>query len=157
MDLFRSCVVIGLGFWIGGLSLFLGIITPVSFRRFGKDGAGQYLGALFPAVDRWSMFWGGVSCLGLYGLFLHRHFQIRSLRLEFPVALIYLLSLHAGLVLHPQITDLRRRIAEPKFAGTAHLEKLRYCFSRLHRRSVQLHAVILLLGWFSILLLPWIL
>jgi len=152
--IFSNCASIALGLWVGGLSLFLGVVTPVSFRRFGKEEGGQYVSALFPAVDRWEMVWGGVACGVLYLIFFNRHFLLRSLVLELPVAVMYLLTLHAGLVLHPQISNLRRWIADPKFAGTAHLEKLRYCFARLHKRSVQLHAVILFLGWFSLGLLP---
>ena len=152
--IFSVCASIALGLWVGGLTLFLGVITPVSFRRFGKEEASQYVGALFPAVDRWNMVWGGAACGALYLILFNRHFLPRSLVLELPVAVMYLLTLHAGLVLHPQISDLRRRIADPKFAGTAHLEKLRYNFARLHKRSVQLHSAILFLGWFSLGLLP---
>ena len=152
--IFSNCASIALGLWVGGLSLFLGVVTPVSFRRFGKEEGGQYVSALFPAVDRWGMLWGGVACGALYAVFLNRHFVPLSLMLEIPVAVMYLLTLHAGWVLHPQITDLRRRIADPKYAGTAHLEKLRYNFARLHKRSVQLHGAIIFLGWFSLGLLP---
>lgn len=135
--IFSSCASIAMGLWVGGLS-------------FGC----RYTDTPSRALDRWGMVWGGVTCGALYGVFLGRHFLLRSLVLELPVAVMLLLTLHAGLVLHPQISDLRRRIAEPKFAGTAHLEKLRTCFARLHRRSVQLHTVILFLGWFSLGLVP---
>ncbi len=135
--IFSNCASIALGLWVGGLS----------FGYWRGDTSSS-------PMDRWGMFWGGVSCGALYLIFFNRHFLLRSLALELPVAVMYLLTLHAGLVLHPQITDLRRWIADSKFAGTAHLEKLRICFARLHKRSVQLHAVILFLGWFSLGLLP---
>ena len=67
-----------------------------------------------------------------------------------PAAAMLLLMLHAAWILHPQIRDLRRKIADPKFSGTAHLAKLKFCFDRLHRRFVQLKRVILLLGGFSL-------
>jgi hypothetical protein len=98
------------------------------------------------ALDRWGMIWGGAACFFLS--------MSRSLFLELPVAVMFLLTLHAGVVLHPQITDLRRQIADPKYAGTARLMKLQYCFDRLHRRSDQLRGAILLLGWFSLGLMP---
>jgi len=78
----------------------------------------------------------------------------RILFLEIPLGVMVLLAIHSRWILHPQISDLQRRIADPKFAGTAHLEKLRTCFARLHKRSVQLRGVILFLGWFSLGLLP---
>lgn len=66
-----------------------------------------------------------------------------------PAAAI-LLTLHAAWILHPQIADLQRKIADPKFAGTAHLAKLQFCFGRLRRRFAQLQRVILLLGGVSL-------
>ena len=70
----------------------------------------------------------------------------RWVLIALPVAAMLLLTLHVVWILHPQIADLRRKISDPKFTGTAHLAKLKFCFDRLHRRSVQLQRAILLLG-----------
>ena len=137
MNIVSTCAAISLGLWVGGLS----------FGAWRRDVASA-------ALDRWGMIWGGAACLSLYGVFLGRHFATRSLFLELPVAGMFLLTLHAGMVLHPQITDLRRQIADPKYAGTARLMKLQYCFDRLHCRSNQLRGATLLLGWFSLGLIP---
>lgn len=137
MTIFSNCAAISLGLWVGGLS----------FGAWRRDVAS-------PALDRWGMIWGGAACFFLYMAFLGRHFQAGFLFLELPVAGMFLLTLHAGVVLHPQITDLQRQIADPKYAGTARLMKLQYCFDRLHRRSDQLRGAILLLGWFSLGLMP---
>lgn len=106
------------------------------------------------ALDRWGLIWGSASGLFLYMAFLGRHFESRSLLLEVPVALMGLLTLHAVFVLHPQIADLRRQMADPKYAGTARLAKLQACFNRLRLRSVQLRVGTLFLGWFSLGLVP---
>ena len=145
---------IALALWVGGLSLFSLVVTPVSFRRLPKEEAGRFVGLLFPAVDRWAVVWGTIATLSLLVTFLNRHFAPRSLALEIPVGIMLLLSLHSAYILHPQIQELRRKMALPEFQGTAHLEKLRFAFSHLHRRSVQLHTVMLVLGWFSLGLLP---
>lgn len=137
MTLFSICGAISLGLWVGGLS----------FGTWRREVASA-------ALDRWGMIWGGAACFFLYMAFLGRHLETRSLFLEFPVAGMFLLTLHAGVVLHPQITDLRRQIADPKYAGTARLMKLQYCFDRLRHRFDQLRGVILILGWFSLGLMP---
>lgn len=129
MAIFGTCAAISLGLWVGGLS----------FGAWRHEAASA-------ALDRWGMIWGGAACFFLY--------MAHSLFLELPAAVMFLLTLHAGVVLHPQITDLRRQIADPKYAGTARLMKLQYCFDRLHRRSGQLRGAILLLGWFSLGLMP---
>ena len=131
-----ACAVISLGLWVGGLSF--------GARRRKVASA---------ALDRWGMIWGGAACLFLYMVFLGRHFAARSLFQELPVAGMFLLTLHAGIVLHPQIADLRRQIADPKYAGTARLMKLQYCFDRLRRRSDQLRGATRFLGWFSLALI----
>ena len=68
----------------------------------------------------------------------------------FGFGLTLVLILHSLWIFNPQITQLRRKIADPKYAGTAHLEKLRYCFNRLHRRAVQLRIAILVLAALSV-------
>lgn len=137
MTVFSAGAAISLGLWVGG----------VSFGVWRRNVASA-------ALDRWGMIWGGAACFLLYMVFLGRHFAARSLFLELPVAVMFLLTLHAGVVLHPQITDLQRQIADPKYAGTARLMKLQYCFDRLRRRSGQLRGAILFLGWFSLGLMP---
>ena len=154
MSAIKSCIFIGLGLWVGGLSLWMGVIAPVSFRLLGREEAGRILNALFPPVDRWLMTWAIVSAGSLFFYFLNRHFTPRSLVLELPVALMFCLNYYTAVVLHPQVRDLRRRLNLPEFQNTSHLEKIRFAFDRLHRRSVQLHAVILFLGWLTLGLVP---
>ena len=149
-----NVVTISLALWVGGLSLFALVVTPVSFRRLPKEEAGRYVGILFPAVDRWAVIWGTVALGSLLLVFLNRHFAPRSLVMEIPMGVMFLLSLHSAYILHPQIQDLKRRMALPEYQGTAHLDKLRFSFGRLHRRSVQLHGLLLVLGWFSLGVLP---
>lgn len=149
-SVFSSIAQIALALWVGGLALFMGVVAPVSFRRFSREEAGRYLGVLFPAVDRWTLVWAVVTCASLYGLFLKQHFAPRSLVLELPVAAMAALTYYAGVVLHPQIQDLRRRLTLPELQGTAHQAKLEFAFGNLHRASVRVHAAILFLGLFAL-------
>lgn len=105
-------------------------------------------------VDRWSVGWGTVTCIALAGALLNRHFEPASLALELPVGVMLLITLHGAYVLHPQIQDLRRKIALPEYAGTARLEKFEFCFRNLHRNSVRIQMVNLVLGWYCLGILP---
>jgi len=154
MPIIKICASIGLGVWVGGLTLWMGVVTPTVFRSLKKEEAGRFLGVLFPAVDRWASVWGLVSAGFLFLLFYGRHFEPRSLVLELPVLVMLILTLYCTFILHPQVRDLKGKLGREEFQGTAHLETVRFAFSNLHKRSVQLHLLILILGWFSLGLVP---
>lgn len=154
MPIFQIAASIGLALWVGGLSLLLCVVSPVVFRSHEKEAAGRFMGLLLPATDRWMSVWGGVTVAALLLFFVDRHFEPRALFLELPVGAMFLLTVYCTYVLHPQIRDLKSRLAQPQFQGTAHLETIRFSFHRLHKRSLQLHLAILALGWFCLGLAP---
>lgn len=146
MSIFRICAAIALALWVGGLSLFMGVVIPVSFHSFGKGEAARFLETLFPAVDRWCLVWAAVTVGVLFAL--------RSLVLEVPVGLMFVLTLYTTRILHPEIHEVKRKLQLPEFQGTAHQQSIQFAFNRLHQRSVQLHGVILTLGLLSLGLTP---
>ena len=150
----QICAWIGLALWVGGLSLLMGVVTPVTFKALQKQEASRFLELLFPAAERWALVWGGVTVGALLALFLNRHLQLRSLMIEAPVGLMFLLNLHLAVILHPQIQELKRKINLPQYQGTSHQQTMQSAFTRLHRRSVQLHLLLLTLGLFSLGLAP---
>ena len=154
MEILKSCAAIALSLWVGGLTLFVGVVTPVSFRSLGREEAGRTVGFLFPAVDRWACVWSVAAVISLAGFYWGRHFQPRSLVLEIPVAVMAALTVHLVWILNPQIAEQRQLLDQPEFQGTVHAEKFRFGFNRLHRLSVRVHAVILFLGWLALALVP---
>jgi uncharacterized membrane protein len=50
--------------WVGGVAIFTFVLTPVIFKSYDRDMAGQIVGVLFPAYFRW-----GLGC-GLVGLIM---------------------------------------------------------------------------------------
>lgn len=151
---FASCAAVALSLWVGGLTLFLAVVTPALFRSLSREEAGRISGLLFPAVERWAAVWSAVSCGALFALYLGRHFQPRSLVMELPVLAMTVLTVYLTWILHPQINEQRELLAKPEFQGTVHAEKFRFAFGRLHRLSVRVHAVILFLGWLVLALIP---
>lgn len=134
------------------MTLFVGVVIPAAFRALPKEEAGRVVGLLFPPVERWGSLWALAACGTLLLLFHGRHFEIRSLVLEIPLAVSAVLTFYSAWVLQPELQDVRRRLPQPEFQGTAHLEKLRFSFNRLHRLSVRLHGAILFLGWLTLCL-----
>ena len=154
MATFRICAAIALSLWVGGLSLFVGVVAPVAFHAFERQEAARFLGVLFPAVDRWCLVWGVVAVATLFLTFLNRHFAPASLVLEIPVGIMCALTLYVVLVLHPEIHELKRKLDLPELQGTAHQQTIQFTFNQLHHRSVRLHGVILTLGLLSLGLTP---
>jgi len=154
MAVLKICAAISLSLWIGGLSLFVGVVVPAAFSAFQKEEAARFLGALFPSVDRWTLVWAAVTSGALFLVFLNRHLEPSSLVLELPVGVMFALTLYLGLILHPEIHDLKEKLDLPEFRGTAHQQTIQFAFERLHRRSVRLHGFLLFLGWLSLGLTP---
>ena len=148
----NACLVLSLALWIGGLTLFVLAVIPAVFRSFPKEEAGRLVGLLFPPVERWVSVWALAALVVLLLRFHGRHLEPRSLVLEIPLIAAALLTFYSAWVVQPEAQDVKRRMDQPEFKGTAHLEKLRFSFNRLHRLSVRLHGAILFLGWLTLCL-----
>lgn len=116
---------LAIAFWVGGVAIFSFVLTPVIFKSFDRDTAGQIVGFLFPAYFRW-----GLAC-GLAGfvtlLFLRGRNFIPSL-----VIILVMLSLSAfgAFYIEPKAAALKREI--PSFVTTPKDHPLRKEFSKLH-------------------------
>ncbi len=154
MMVFKILTLIGLALWVGALALFIVVVAPITFRSFPKEDAARFMGMLFPAVDRWSLIWGGVTCGSMYLVFMGRHLAWRSLALELPSALMLWGVFHCAFVLHPQIRELKRKLALPEFRGTAHKQTIQFAFNNLHKRSGGLYLSILVVGLLLLGLFP---
>jgi len=152
--IFKICAWISLSLWIGGLVLWTAVVTPAAFRCFKKEEAGRFLRPLFPAVDRFLLVWALVAAGAIFLSFWNQHLSPQALALEVPVGVMSGLTVYLVEILHPQIRDLSKDLADSKYQGTAHLEKIRFAFNRLHRLSVRLHVIILTLGFLSLGLCP---
>ena len=154
MNPLAVCAFVALTFWVGGLTLFDAVVIPALFRALPREEAGRTAGLLFPAVERWISVWALVACVALLFFFRDRHWEVRSLVLELPVAVMAAFTLYSAWILQPEIQEVRGRMQQPEFQGTTHLEKLRFSFDWFHRLSVRLHGIILFLGWLTLTLLP---
>lgn len=127
-----------LALWIGGMSLFTFVLTPVIFRSFGRDAAGEIVGRLFPGYFLFNLV---LSILAL------AVFLLASKRGKAYVLCLLLLGAAVainGFVkygLHPKIRAVKEEISS--FTGTAPDDPLRKRFSRLHAASSILNLMVL--------------
>jgi uncharacterized membrane protein len=135
--IFDSVYVLALASWVGG-NLFLSFgVAPLIFRVLGAEMGARFVRALFPRYYAWGAISGAIALPAFLGVPLS-YPEYRGPMVAVQAFLILagiLIMLYAGNSLTPAINAARD-------AGPA--EQAR--FERLHRRSVVLNAVVLLIG-----------
>jgi D-alanyl-lipoteichoic acid acyltransferase DltB (MBOAT superfamily) len=136
-----------LAIWLGGMFLFSMVLAPTAFAVLPtRDLAGLMVGTTLQKVNIISC-----SCIVLLVLLtllsfvlkkkrprLHRHILIVFALISLSIAL------YAGLGIDPRMHTLRTRIQT--FSNQMPDDPLRLEFDRLHRRSVNLFGINLVLG-----------
>ena len=116
---------LAIAFWVGGVAIFSFVLTPILFKSYDRDMAGQIVGVLFPAYFRWGLDCGLVGLVTL--LFLRGRNFVPSL-----VIIVVMLALTAfgSFYIEPKAAALKKEI--PSFVTTPKDHPLRKEFSRLH-------------------------
>ena len=132
--------------WVGGVTIFTFVLTPILFKSYDRDMAGKIVGVLFPAYFRWNL-----AC-GLVALVTHlvmrgRHFV--------PVLVIVLvmisLSAFGAFYIEPKAAAIKKEI--PSFVTTPKDHPARKEFSRLHGISAVCNLTVFLGGVALVVLL----
>jgi hypothetical protein len=129
-----------LSLWVGGIFLFTFIVTPVIFRSYTRDIAGEIVGKLFPSYFIFSL---AVSAITLIVFLLS--FPDRNARVYLPSVVLLIaavvISLYVSVRLHPEIRKVKQEIAS--FQATSPDDLLRKKFRSLHAQSAVLNLIIL--------------
>lgn len=129
-----------LSLWVGGIFLFTFVVTPVIFRSYGRDMAGEIVGKLFPS---YFLFCIVVSVLSLVFFLVssqNRALPGHNLSLFLLTAAV-VLSLYVSVRLHPEIKRVKQEIAS--FEATSPDDPLRKKFRSLHAQSAILNILML--------------
>lgn len=111
--------------WLGGVTLFTFVLTPILFKTQARDLAGKIVGVLFPGYFRYGLVCGVVA---LACLLLQRGPRF----VPALVLLVMMLGATAfqAFVIEPKAADIKTRIVS--FETTSKDDPLRKEFSRLH-------------------------
>ena len=131
---------LALSLWIGGIFLFTFIVTPVIFKSYGKDMAGEIVGKLFPSYFLFSVIISIISLILFLISFQNRAVSGHTLSLVLLVAAI-LISLYVSGRLHPEIRSVKQEIAS--FETVSSEDPLRKKFRSLHAQSAILNILML--------------
>ena len=129
-----------LSLWIGGMAIFTFVITPVIFKSFGRDTAGEIVGKLFPVYFPYNLV---ISLLTLIFLFLLRSAATRS---GYKVSVILIgiaviINVFLIFKLHPEVRKVKAEIhsVETTSPDSPIMKK----FRRLHGVSMILNLLLL--------------
>lgn len=129
--------------WVGGMSLFTFIVTPVIFKSRGRDAAGEIVGAIFPYYFRYCLAAIGIALIARIaaGSAFHGVRQIAGTVLV--VAALSLSGWHTY-ALAPRIESVKATVSS--FETVPEEYPSRKEFSRLHGISMALNLAVLAAG-----------
>ena len=138
-----SLYTLFLSLWVGGMSLFTFIVTPVIFRSFARDLAGRIVGELLPGYFLYNLILAAAA-LALF-------FMTAAVRTAFASRLSLVL-LSAALIinvfivfkLHPEAVKVKQEVTS--FEREPPDSPARKKFARLHGVSAALNLVLLVDG-----------
>jgi uncharacterized membrane protein len=134
---------LALALWVGGMSVFTFVVTPVIFRTQGREAAGKIVGATFPVYFRFCMVVAVVALVAraAAGVAFSGARQLAGTALI--VLCLGIVSYHTyGLA--PRMAAVRETIVSLETAPKEN--PARQEFSRLHGLSMTLNLVVIAFG-----------
>ena len=116
-------------FWIGGAALFTFLLTPIIFKTFNRDMAGNIVGVLFPSYFRWGLICGIIALVCLF-------FKKGKFALVSSVLLVLMIGLSAiqAFVIEPKSAELKRSITSFETVPPENPKRMQ--FKKLHGISM---------------------
>jgi hypothetical protein len=139
-SIWNFCYNLTLSLWVGGISIFTFIITPVIFRSFDRDMAGKIVGELFPGYFIYNL---ALSVLSFFLLMTIRPLLAKSaVKLSLIlVACAVIINLFVVFKLHPEIIKVKQDIHS--FKAVADDSPVRKEFRKLHAVSASMNLLLL--------------
>ena len=117
---------LAIAFWIGGASLFTFVLTPIIFKSFNRDMAGENVSALFSGYFKWGLICGLIAFFTIFMPSNVNHKAVTAVIIAVMVAITSIQSF----VLEPKAAALKKEI--PSFETTSKDDLLRIQFRKLH-------------------------
>lgn len=132
-----------LSLWIGGITMFTFIITPVIFRSFSRDMAGTIVGKLFPGYFWFNLIISIVVLILI--LFAGLSFAKSGYKLSLIlIVLSLIINVYVTFKLHPDVREVKKEIHS--FEEKAVDSSLKTRFGKLHAISASLNLLLLANG-----------
>jgi len=142
---------LSLALWTGGAALFTFLVTPVIFRSFSRDLAGEVVGKLFPLYFPCVLALSAAALVTFLAATRDRAGAGARLSLALLVAALAVNS-YVSLKLYPDAVAVKRLVSS--FEREAPDSPARRQFARLHGLSMALNLLVVADGALLVLLLP---
>ncbi len=152
----RVLHLLSVSIWLGTVTFFSFVAAPIIFRTLPQQQAGDVVGELLPVY-----YWAGhiLGAVALVSLLAAVGFSggwtLRTGTMGALLVVMLAANLYAGFVIQPKVHQAKaemRAAAAASGPSTAPSLLLKVAFNRLHARSVQLNAVVLVGGLFVLFL-----
>jgi hypothetical protein len=139
-----------LALWIGGMTLFTFVVTPILFRSYGRDTAGEIVGRLMPVYFRYNL----VLVLAGTAVLLGFWWAWSPVPRRFALVLLLAAAVVQGYVsfqLYPEIVEVKKTVASFELDPGSSSRKR---FRTLHGLSMALNLAVLADGVALLILRP---
>jgi uncharacterized membrane protein len=146
-----SLYTLTLALWVGGMALFTFIVTPVIFKSFGRDLAGEIVGKLFPGYFLYTLVLSAMALIAFFLIESDRSGAVYRVSLVLLTAAL-IVNAYVTFKLHPGMVRIKQEVAS--FEKTSRDADAKKRFARLHAVSAALNLFILADGTVLLLLGP---
>jgi uncharacterized membrane protein len=141
MNIFRYPLYsLALSLWVGGMALFTFVVTPMIFKSYPRDMAGEIVGKLFPSYFSYNLIITALALILLFMLASDRSNRGYRLSLLLLIAAL-LINVFITFKLHPETVAAKQRIAS--FERLSPESPERKVFAKLHGLSAALNLLLL--------------
>jgi uncharacterized membrane protein len=129
-----------LALWTGGIFLFTFIVTPVIFKSYGRDMAGEIVGKLFPGYFMYNLVLSALAFLSFFFIQSGLSKAVYRTSLLLIVAAV-VINLYVTYKIHPETRKVKGKIHS--FEEVPPDSPLRAKFRKLHAVSATLNLLLL--------------
>jgi len=151
--LFFSLYTVTLSLWVGGMALFTFVVTPVIFRSYARDQAGEIVGRLFPGYFLYTLALSGLALLLFF--LIAADPAARPFRFSlFLLTTALLVNTYVTFKLQPDAVKIKQQVAS--FERESPDSPARRAFRRLHGISAVLNLLVLADGVALLVISPFL-
>jgi hypothetical protein len=137
---FLSLYTIMLALWTGGIAIFTFVVTPVIFRSYPRDTAGEIVGRLFPGYFGYNLALSVLAVVLFLLMTVDWTTTASRLSVLFLAAAI-IVNLFIVFKLHPDIVRIKQTVSS--FERESQDSAARKSFRKLHALSAVLNLFLL--------------
>ncbi len=150
---FYSLYTIILALWVGGIATFTFVVTPVIFRSYPRDTAGEIVGRLFPVYFGYNLALSVLAIVVFLLISVEWSSTVHRLSLVLLAAAL-IVNLFIAFKLHPDIVRIKQTVSS--FEQESPDSAARKSFKKLHAVSAVLNLFVLADGIMLLVTAPFL-